>query len=83
MILTCIFLKCIILKMFQIKVIGPNGIYYFSYFVGWGETKCPLHQLQIIDENGALMQLELEGETKLLGENLPQCHSVNHRINMT
>jgi hypothetical protein len=30
-----------------------------------------------------LVECELEGETELLGENLPQCHFVHHKSYMT
>jgi hypothetical protein len=30
-----------------------------------------------------LVECELAGETEVLGENLPQCHYIHHKSNMT
>jgi hypothetical protein len=35
------------------------------------------------DESGAVNELRTGREPELLGENLPQCHFVNHKSNMT
>jgi hypothetical protein len=37
--------------------------------------------MRVIEEQ--LVECELAGETEVLGENLPQRHSVHHKSNMT
>jgi hypothetical protein len=40
----------------------------------------PLMMMMNVEQS---MEWELEGETEVLGENLPQCHFVHHKFHMT
>jgi hypothetical protein len=83
--------KCPALLISAVFRNTPNVSSLHLYCVGWGEAvhlvRRPLvgllYQLRTVEEYGAVEEWELAGETKILGEYLPQWHFVHHKSQMT
>jgi hypothetical protein len=80
-------------KIYRIKSLVYIEITFFIFFfsrvvrlspLGTAATLWPivptLDDKMIVEQS---VELELAGETEILGENLPQCHFVHHKSHMT